>query len=406
MFFADDIILCGNERHLTEILQVVSTFADRNKIEFSGPKSVVMAFGRNIARCPDTWDLGHVPQEGSEHLYVQMSTAKKGKYLGVDYTSSKNIFQAHYETMVTKAQRSAGVLALLLKDVNYPIQLMAKVWNLYAVPTCMYGMEVIHFTGVQLQKLERVQKGFVKRVLGLPVSTSNAAVYMLSGLQQLSVVAHKHKANYFRYVYYTSPSRWVHKAYLEQRSWLISDGVIDHNENILTTDVRGTKYWLLDVCNALSKWELTRLVPVAKNDVKQLCVRTQWDYVLDQITTHSSVKFMDEMMWELDNEYHCRRHYWWLRGRAGSLLLNAKLEHAVHGKNCPACGQEEETLDHFLSCHQYISTLHEEWYFMLYDYQWWFSWHRSDGERSRISRYIGQRWAERKKNFVEPQQEH
>jgi hypothetical protein len=404
MFFADDMILCGNDKHLTEILDIVSTFADRNKIEFSGPKSVVLAFGRNVAKCPEAWNLGHVPQEGSEHLYVQMSTGKKGKYLGVEYSASRNIFHTHYETMVAKAQRSAGVLSILLKDVNYPIKLMAKVWSLYAVPTCMYGMEVIHITAAQLQKLEKVQKGFVKRVLGLPITTPNAAVYMLSGLQQLAVVAQKHKLNYFRYVYNTSPERWVHQAYLEQKSWMVSDGVIDHHENILTTDVKGARYWLLDVVDTLSEWGIARLSPIAKNDVKQLCVRTHWDYVLNQIATHSSVENMDECMWEIDQYYHCRRHYWWLRGRVGSILLNKTREHAVHGIMCPMCRQEEETLGHFLSCPRYKGTLHEEWYFMLYDLRWWFSWHRSDEERSRISRYIGHRWTERR-TVVEPREE-
>ena len=222
-------------------------------------------------------------------------------------------------------------------------------------------------------------------------------MYILSGLQQVAVVAQKLRINYFRYVHNTVQDKWVHKAYLEQKSWLISDGVIDHDDNILAVDVKGTNYWLLDVIGTLREWRLGSLVPIGKTDVKQLCLRTHWDYVLEQIATHSSVAYMDEVLWEQDQFYHCRREYWWLRGRAGTLLLNCIREHAVFGNTCPKCQQEEETLDHFLSCIQYKSTLHEDWFFMLYDLLWWFSCHRSDEERSRISRYIGQRWTERRR---------
>jgi hypothetical protein len=403
MFFADDMILCGTNKQLTEILDIVSKFADRNKIEFSGPKSVVLAFGRNIGRCQDHWNLGHVPQVDLENTYVEMSTGTQGKYLGVTYGTSRNIFQIHYDNMVVKAQRSAGVLAALLRDVNYPIRLMHKMWSQYAIPNFMYGMEVIHFTNVQLQRLEVVQKGFVKRVLGLPVTTSSAAIYRLSGLQGIQTVTHKHKMNYFRYVVNTTPERWVHQAYLEQKSWLVSSGLLNHENIIQPQQASGTNYWLLDIINILTTWGIGRFAPMDKNDVKQLSLRTHWDYLIDQVAIRSSIAHMDEPFWEQDQDYHNKRHYWWLRARVGSLLLHTTREHGDFGNLCPACMQSEETVSHFLSCTAYGSTLHENWFYALYSLQWWFSYQRSDEERRRISRFIGQRWSERR-HFVEPRQ--
>jgi hypothetical protein len=402
MFFADDMILCGSENQLVQLLDIVSEFADQNKIEFNGPKSMVLAFGRNISRARNMWELGHIPVHGRNHERVQMSLGSVGKYLGVTYGTSRNIFSGHYEHMLTKAHRSSGVLGMLLRKVTYPISLINKLWSIYAVPAFMYGMEVIHFTNTQLTQLEVVQKGFIKKVLHLPRSTADAGIYLTCGVDKLETVVQRHKMNYYNYVVNCPDERWAFNAYLQQVRWCESDNILDDNKTILRTDFKGTHYWLLDVIRIMTAWNIDNVIPRPKNEVRLLAMRSQWDYFLHELDRHNSLRFIDGVISAQDGQYHKRWHRWWLKARLGAIFLNYKKpgDDNEVSRFCPVCMREVESLEHFITCDAYGTHLHDQNNFRFYTLQWWFSLDRTFGERSAISGFLGGRWSEREASIM------
>jgi len=63
--------------------------------------------------------------------------------------------------------------------------------KVYIIPTLLYGLEIVHLNKTQILKLERFQKKILKQVLSVPTNTSDAAVYMLSGLLPVEGSIHR-----------------------------------------------------------------------------------------------------------------------------------------------------------------------------------------------------------------------
>ena len=262
----------------------------------------------------------------------------------------------------------------------------------------MYGMEVIHFTKTHLTRLEVVQKGFLKKVLNLPRSTSDAGIYLTCGVEKLETVVQRHKMNYYNYVVNCPDERWAFNAYLQQLRWCESDNILDDNRTILGNEPKGTHYWLLDVVKIMTAWNINNIVPRARNEVRLLSIRYSWDYLLNELDRHSSLEYFNGILSAQDNGYHRRWHRWWLKARLGAIYLNYKKagDNNEVSRFCPMCMREIETVCHFISCTSYVSTLHGSNHFILYELRWWFSLDRDFLERSTISGFLAQRWAERR----------
>ena len=65
----------------------------------------------------------------------------------------------------------------------------ARLWKAYCAPRMLYGVVVYKLTQVMRNKLDRAQHQLFKKILGLPNSAADEAVYLLTGLIPLSMQA-------------------------------------------------------------------------------------------------------------------------------------------------------------------------------------------------------------------------
>ena len=74
----------------------------------------------------------------------------------------------------------------------------AKLWQTYAIPRSLYGIEVLNYTKTDILKFERLQLQICRQIQGLPNRTAKAAVYILLGLEPIQSVVDKLLLAFFR----------------------------------------------------------------------------------------------------------------------------------------------------------------------------------------------------------------
>lgn len=71
------------------------------------------------------------------------------------------------------------------------------VWKIYAIPRCLYGLEVLNMTKQDLNKLEIMQRNILKHLQALPDRTSSIAVYSLIGAEPIETILDKNNITLF-----------------------------------------------------------------------------------------------------------------------------------------------------------------------------------------------------------------
>ena len=60
----------------------------------------------------------------------------------------------------------------------------------YVLPTLIYGMEVVLPRGKHLDTLEKFYKKYMKLLLSIPITTTDPAVYIISGTVPVEATIH------------------------------------------------------------------------------------------------------------------------------------------------------------------------------------------------------------------------
>ena len=80
------------------------------------------------------------------------------------------------------------------KCVNPMIYL--KFWKQACIPTLLFGAEIWSLTSTHLEKLERCQRWFIKRLFHPPDYTSNEILTIVGGIPPVATIIN-HKMLYF-----------------------------------------------------------------------------------------------------------------------------------------------------------------------------------------------------------------
>ena len=323
--------------------------------------------------------------------------------MGIWWDSGRSLTHHQTKQMLVKANRVSAIVGTLARSVNYPITVLRRMWLAYAIPTIMYGMEVIPQITGTMDSIDTTLRTLMKSVLRLPQSTANAGIYHTVGLEPVKYHVWRAKMNYFSYLLMCDKERWVTKALQEQLGWL--DGLLcqlgdnDPDELTIHTPTKA-KYWLQEVANIYHNVGFPSLTCKSKLSVRQSVLRCYWDYLLQEIGNHNTlVHIADVPLDQTDHDYHRIWNTWWLKAKLGTLFLNGKrrpikLDNDVEDhsrRKCPMCETEVETLVHFLlECPDY--TTYAPLPMAIALLPWWFRVERSMAERKAVDRFIASRW--------------
>jgi hypothetical protein len=158
--YADDVIvLASSQAELTQMNKIVSDFAYRNRFQFNGNKSAVMAF--NVSRAQKRkCEMAPWTLFGEKVKVVPQYT-----YLGILVTENEASWKAHVNTAIKKAKRrSADLLWVCRQDKGIRPRTAVTLWNSIVRPLLEYAAEMWGgiVTKDQEQSAELVLTTFLK----------------------------------------------------------------------------------------------------------------------------------------------------------------------------------------------------------------------------------------------------
>ena len=134
---------------------------------------------------------------------ITMPEVEQATHLGIIRTTTmKHNIQTNVEENITKARRSAySLFGCGFHGHNglHPESIL-HIYKTYITPVLLYGMELLLPSSKHLEQLELFQKRILKQILSLPMSCSDPAIYILTGIIPIEAQIHIKALTFFNNV--------------------------------------------------------------------------------------------------------------------------------------------------------------------------------------------------------------
>ena len=168
---ADDVALISTCREeLQTMLNLTYEYSCTWRYKINPDKSAIVVINKKEEAEITEWKLGD----------TQIKECSKHPLLGIMKCSSRfdptnDIISKGYSTFFSLTGTKQGSQRLLP-------HICSHLWRTFCIPRMLYGVQVHRLTGYMLNRLDHAQNLLFKRILGLPKSCANEAVYLLPGL--------------------------------------------------------------------------------------------------------------------------------------------------------------------------------------------------------------------------------
>jgi hypothetical protein len=154
LLYADDVVIMSENRNrLQEVFDVVSEYGSDFRVNFSAEKSQVLVVNAGVED-EDEWTLGG----------RNISRTNEYKYLGI--WMDENGCERSKRDKMAKAQQWYGRLGSVAKMRANKYEVVRGLWKGMAVPSLMYGMNVMTMSASECNKLEVCQNRVGRVALG------------------------------------------------------------------------------------------------------------------------------------------------------------------------------------------------------------------------------------------------
>ena len=147
------------------MINVLGTYTEKWQMKLNLSKSKILVFRRGGKLRAD---------EKFFYLGKEIEIVSEYKYLGIIFSTKLNWSKAT-KTLASQANKAASVLNIAgRKCGGLPKDVALELFDKMLSPIVLYGAEIWGFK--EWDAIERIQLKFLKRVLGVSTSASNAAV--------------------------------------------------------------------------------------------------------------------------------------------------------------------------------------------------------------------------------------
>ena len=176
IFFADDIVVIGrSERALNDLMEITRRFFSTHHLELSEKKSKVI--GHNAV-------TGQITFKGAADDFLTLEEVLSYKYLGIPVCSSPyNLFKKYNEQVKTRAKAYLASILSLVKTGPDRSELAFTLWSCCALPSILYGCEIMPLTQATISEIEKCQSQVGKFMLQIPRSSASVSVSIDAGLR-------------------------------------------------------------------------------------------------------------------------------------------------------------------------------------------------------------------------------
>ena len=350
LFFADDIIIWEEEKKFQEMLYLLADYASHWKLQFSASKSFVMPVHRP-ANPDNKWCVGFDPTHGQPDF---MSEVEEVKYLGINIRRKHNIFSPHLEALKKKIMAATFFIRRMMENVVNPLQIVKNLWEIYVQSAVLYGINAMGFPRHYVEDLEKMERSFLKSILGLPQSSKNEVPYILTCIKPMSLVLFRNRIKFRISILNRFQNSWMKECLLEQEEWGNEERFLE-GEFIRRVKIsnRTSSFMIREIANVAQEEVdfLREVLVVRRQQYAQVTLDALWKRRVELLReNHVSLRYVGEIEDPVDTVYNKLVHRWWMKCKAGVRFLKfrKKYKNGELTEECLRCGNPTEDLEHFL----------------------------------------------------------
>ena len=185
IFFADDLVVIGSSKaKLKKLIRIIKKYFHEHRLTISETKSKVITHDAST---------GEMTFEGDDIDDISLDQVISFKYLGVPLNCSPYcMFKSFNDQVRQRAQSYLYRVLALVKTGPKRSSLAYTLWNQVALPSILYGTEVLPITKETLDVIEMCQNTIGKFILQIPRSSANVSSYIDAGFRPVwSVIAER-----------------------------------------------------------------------------------------------------------------------------------------------------------------------------------------------------------------------
>jgi hypothetical protein len=354
LLYADDVVVMTENRNsLQRVFDVISQYAREFRVRFSAEKSQVLVVNGSVEDDGLMWKLG-----GKD-----ISRTNEYKYLGM-WVDENGCERSKREKM-SKAQQWYGRLGSVAKTRANKYEVVRGLWKGVAVPSLMYGMNVLKVSPSECDKLDVVQNRVGRVALGANGYVGVEAIRGDVGWSTFRERVMKSCLNYKIRLERMDSERWARKVYewnSGKSKWEAGCRALVNKcgyqkVNRQMYEDGGVGWMIVNERGSGYEWDEIRWKAVIDSKVKEVG-KEKWK---------NGIRSKETLEWYVGKERpKCEKWYdgsWGsqllFKARSQSLEVNARTHrwNVSRSKICEVCDlNEEETVVHVLvECSRYES---------------------------------------------------
>ena len=209
IFFADDIILISkNHEDLSKLMKITQDYFKSHQLTLSTEKSKVMPHDANINISTFSGN--------EDHDELSLEQIMSFKYLGVPLSSSpRKLFYYFNEQIKKRCKMYLPRVLSLVKKGPDQAKLAYTLWVNIALPSILYGAEVIPIQKTVIKLIEKCQNSVARFILQIPKGSAAISGNIDCGFKPIwSIIAEK-MLLYANSVMKKDSSNWAKLAFME-----------------------------------------------------------------------------------------------------------------------------------------------------------------------------------------------
>ena len=178
------VLLGKNRKALDKLMNMTREYFTHHKLDISEQKSKIMSFDAATNQCTF---------QGNQPHSITLQQIVSFKYLGIPISCKPYcMFKDYNEQVKNRARKYLASVISLVKSGPDRSDLAYALWTSCAVPSILYGAEVIPLTQGTIKEIETCQSKVGKFILQTPNSTADVSANIDAGLKPIwSIIAEK-----------------------------------------------------------------------------------------------------------------------------------------------------------------------------------------------------------------------
>ena len=188
LFFADDIVLIARTAEgLRFLLRIVQQHCLDLKMSLSVTKCKVMS------KSSDSFEVFQ-----DEEVVGSLDKILRFRYLGLECELSPFKTAKAMKDRAIKMSRSYKTACMrIARDGADVVDTAVALWTGVARPSLLYGCEIVPFTEVAIEEVERQQSSLGKSILGLPRTAPNLSAEVLLGMKPVRQILYSTQFKFY-----------------------------------------------------------------------------------------------------------------------------------------------------------------------------------------------------------------